>query len=74
MGCKRSDAYLNIYVHSFCRSSREITFPDKILQEVCGGKCQLKTFKFFSNKLSLDLEISTYFSSLSTSFKRATAR
>ena len=33
-----------------------------------------KTFGFFSNKLSLDLGISSYFSSLVSSFQRATAQ
>ena len=29
MGLFRSDAQLNIYVHRFCLSSRDLTVPDK---------------------------------------------
>ena len=29
MGLFRSDAQLNIYVHRFCPSSRDLTVPDK---------------------------------------------
>ena len=36
-----------IYAHSFCRSSRYLTFADKILQSgVRGEKLQLKIFLF----------------------------
>ena len=35
------------YVHSFCRSSRDLAFPDKILQEVREEKLQLKDLWIF---------------------------
>ena len=53
-----------IYVHIFCRSSRDLTFSDKILQGVRGDKWQHKNF---------DLEISFCFSLPISSFQRATA-
>ena len=44
-----------IYVHNFYRSSRDLTFPDKILRGVRGVKWQLKNLGIFLGKLSLDL-------------------
>ena len=35
------------YIHSFCRSSRDIAFPDKILQGVREEKLQLKYLWIF---------------------------
>lgn len=61
------------FVLSFCRSTCDFAFPDKILQGVRGEKLQLKTFVFFPNKLSFDQEISLCFSWLISSFQRVTA-
>ena len=40
-----------VYVHIFCRSSRDLAFPDKVLQGVRGGKKQLKYPRIFLDKL-----------------------
>lgn len=62
MGLFRSDAQLNIYVHRFCPSSRDLTVPDK--PDPPGSfrrECCSKNFRFFSNKQSLDVGISVMF-------------
>lgn len=49
-------------VHSFYRSSRDLAFLNKILQGKFEWKSSTsKTFRFFSNKVSLDLGISSSF-------------
>ena len=42
-----------IYVHIFCRSSRDLAFPDKTLQGVRGKSGRWKTFGFFSTNFHL---------------------
>ena len=56
-----------IHVDSFWRSSRDLAFPDKILQGVRGEKRQLKNLWIFLNKLSLDQGISLRFHRISQS-------
>ena len=56
-----------IYVHSFCQSSRNLAFADKILQRVRGEKLQLKNPWIFlkkktQKKKTLDLGISSWLS------------
>ena len=50
----------HLYVHIFCRSSRDLPFLDKILQRVRGEKWQLKSLWVFLDKLSLDRGISFF--------------
>ena len=45
----------HLYVHIYCRSSRDLPFLDKIIQRVRGEKWQLKSLWVFLDKLSLDL-------------------
>ncbi|RMX44057.1 hypothetical protein pdam_00015046, partial [Pocillopora damicornis] len=66
MGCSRSNAQLNIDPQFQLGFSSSKEFKEK------SGR--LKTFGLFSNKLSLDLGISSCFPSLISSFQRATAR
>ena len=46
-----------IYVHSFCQSYRDLGLLDKTSQEFEEKSYRLKTFKFLSNELTLDLRI-----------------
>ena len=50
----------HLYVHIFCRSSRDLPFLNKILQRVRGEKWHLKSLWVFLNQLSLDLGISFF--------------
>ena len=56
------------------RVSVILLFLTRYSKEFKKKSCSSKTFGFFSNKLSLDLGISSCFSSLISSFQRATAR
>ena len=42
-----------LHVHSFCRGSRDLAFPGKILQEVREEKLQLKDLDFSQTKYHL---------------------
>ena len=46
-----------IYVHSFCQSYRDLGLLDKTSKEFEEKSYRLKTFKFLSNELTLDLRI-----------------
>ena len=46
-----------IYVHSFCQRYRDLDLLDKTSKEFEEKSYRLKTFKFLSNELTLDLRI-----------------
>ena len=58
-----------LHVHSFCRGSRDLAFPGKILQEVREEKLQLKDLDFSQIKYHLTKGFLNFFHKLFHPFR-----